>query len=87
MRLHTYTAAGCMPSMTVQDLAYLIVACNVWIAALTIVLQDRVFECLIDRKVEPHIGDHAYHAGQPSLPQRNDALLLQASAVYALDQT
>ena len=53
---------------------------------LTIVFEDRVFECLIDRKVEPHIGDHANHAGQPPLPQRNDALLWQADTVYALVQ-
>ncbi len=47
-------------------------------AGLTIVLEHKVLQRLIDRKIEAHVRDDANHAGQPTPPQSNQALLQQS---------
>ena len=48
------------------------------LARLTVVLEHKVLQRLVDRKIEAHVGDDANHAGQPTPPQSNQALLQQA---------
>jgi len=39
------------------------------------VFEHTVLKSLIDRKIEPHIGNHANHTWQPTFPQGNETLL------------
>ena len=48
---------------------------------LTIVLEHKILQRLVDRKVEAHVRNDANHAGQPSPPQSNQALLQQSRQV------